>query len=297
MSKKNKKIKNVFGKKTFSDKHRKIIYKEIHKVREPVKRFLDKLPVKDKEKKIFADKYLKVGIHGFDMMIEKGVRRGSANLICGGPGTGKTIFGLQTLYYGAMQGEKCLYMSFEESEDRLLEAMAGFGFDLKKIPKEGELRIKRYRPFEIMKSVEALLMKEKGELLIDTHPVILPMDYKPQRIVVDSLSAIAATFMGQDEKYRIYLEELFLLLESSGVTSFLIMETEQIPAEHMVTRNGIAEFLADAVIILYYIRKGSLRERACEIIKIRGSKHLQKIVSMEITSKGIEIYPKQNIIL
>ncbi len=56
--------------------------------------------------------FIKVGIPGFDELFERGLPRGISILICGGPGSGKTIYCLQTLYYGASSGEKCLFMSF-----------------------------------------------------------------------------------------------------------------------------------------------------------------------------------------
>ncbi len=69
-------------------------------------------------------------------------------------------------------------MSFEESEDRLVEHMEQFGWDPKKAIRKGKLLIKRFNPFEITRSVDALLMKSKGELLIDVKPIILPRSRK-----------------------------------------------------------------------------------------------------------------------
>ena len=71
---------------------------------------------------------------------------------------------------------------------------------------------------------------------------------KPDRIVVDSLSSIAASFLGREENYRAYAEQLFRHLEDLGVTSFLITEMEADPKR--VTRSGVEEFLADGVIFI-----------------------------------------------
>ncbi|MBU2559430.1 hypothetical protein KKA03_00870 [archaeon] len=40
--------------------------------------------------------------------------------------------------------------------------------------------------------------QEEGELSIDITPVLIPDDFKPDRVVVDSLFAIAAGFIGSD---------------------------------------------------------------------------------------------------
>ena len=72
--------------------------------------------------------YVKTGIEGFDKLLEKGIPKGASVLISGGTGSGKTIMGLQILANAAKKGKKSLYMSFEESEDRLKEHMEDFGW-------------------------------------------------------------------------------------------------------------------------------------------------------------------------
>ncbi|MDD5588103.1 MAG: ATPase domain-containing protein [Candidatus Nanoarchaeia archaeon] len=133
-----------------------------------------------------STKFIKTGIEGLDELFQDGIPKGCSVLIAGGAGSGKTIFCLQTLNYHAIQGKKCLYMSFEESEERLMEHMEGFGWNPKELIKKGNLIIKRFNPFDITRSVDALLMKAKGELLIDVEPIILPEKFKPDIIVVDS---------------------------------------------------------------------------------------------------------------
>ncbi len=251
-----------------------------------------KTPGKVKESKVSdEDEWMKIGIPGLDSLFEKGVPKGSANLISGGPGSGKTIFCLQSLYYGATKGEKCLFMTFEETPERLRKHMHDFGWNPEELEKKGLLVIRRYDPFEITRVVEALLEKAKRELLIEATPMVLPEGFKPDRIAVDSLSSIAAPFVGREENYRIYVEYLFKYFESLGATSFFISETVS-DSSHKLTRSGIEEFLADGVILLYNVRKGGMRESAVEILKMRGAKFQKKAVFMEISSgEGIVVYP------
>jgi circadian clock protein KaiC len=236
--------------------------------------------------------YIKTGIGGFDQLFEKGIPRGNAVLIAGGAGSGKTIMCLQILANAAKKGEKCLYMSFEESEERLRKHMREFGWEPEELERKGSLLIKRFSIFDIARSIDALLAKKKGELLIDVKPVILPEGFKPDKVVVDSLSSIASAFDGA-ENYRSYIEQLFRFFEEICTTSFLITETEQIPT--IFSPSGVEEFLADGVVVLYNIRKGDIRESAIEVLKMRGSKHKKKIVAMQVTSRGIEVYPEQEV--
>ncbi|MAG91839.1 hypothetical protein CMO83_04130 [Candidatus Woesearchaeota archaeon] len=116
--------------------------------------------------------FVQTGIPGFDQLLDKGIPKGTATLLCGGPGSGKTIFGLETLHHAANRGEKCIYMTFEENEEKLRHHMEDFGWDAKKLEEEGKLLIKKYDAFSITRSVEALLEKAKGELLIDVSILV-----------------------------------------------------------------------------------------------------------------------------
>jgi circadian clock protein KaiC len=228
-----------------------------------------------------------------DFFYIDGIPKRATLLVAGGAGSGKTIFCLQTLAHHAMAGKKCLYMSFEESDKRLKEHMVDFGWHPDELIKKGLLKIQRFNPFDITRNVDALLAKQKGELLIDIDPIIIPTDFKPDFIVVDSLTAIASAFTGKDESYRVYIEQLFRFFEKIGATSFLITETEQIPKIFSTT--GVEEFLADGVVVIYNLKHGNVRENAIEILKLRGAAHQKKIVAMQITENGMVVYPEQEV--
>jgi len=238
-------------------------------------------------------KYIKTGVPGFDDLFENGIPKGNAVLMAGGAGSGKTIFCLQTLSYHANKGHKCFYMSFEESEERLIEHMEEFGWNPREMIKKGNLMLKRMSPFEMSRSVEGMLEREKGELLIDLDPVVLPENYKPDIVVVDSLTAVASAFTGKEDSYRIYIEQLFRFFEKLRATSFLITETKQIP--EIFSTTGVEEFLADGVVVLYNFKRGDIRENAIEVLKMRGEKHRKKIVASQISDEGITVYPEQEV--
>ncbi len=240
--------------------------------------------------------YLLTGIPGLDELFDPGIPKGASVLIAGGPGSGKTILCLQMLAEAAAKGEKCLYLSFEESVPRLLTHMENFGFSGKELVKRGLLKIVRKDPFALSGSIEALLANAKGELLIGVNEVleIIPPGFKPDRIVIDSVSAITAALPSKEEGYRVFIEQLFRYLESLGATSFLISETEMIPTRFSET--GVEEFLADGVIALYNYRKENVRTTAIEVVKMRGSKIEKKLVPLEIQSKkGIVVYPEATV--
>src|SRR3989344_3033240 len=250
---------------------------------------------KDTKKAQRAEEFVKTGIAGFDALLDQGIPKGTSVLVAGGTGTGKTIFCLQTLFNAAKNGEKCLYLSFEESEQRLKKHLDDFKWDWRDLEKKGLLKIVRKEPFSMTASIEAMLAKAKGELLIDINEVleIIPKGFQPDIIAVDSITAISSAFGKKEDGYRIFIEQLFRYFETLTITSFLISETEQMPT--IYSSSGIEEFLADGVIVIYAIKQGNVRENALEVLKLRGAKHQKKIVAMQITERGIEVYPEQEV--
>jgi KaiC/GvpD/RAD55 family RecA-like ATPase len=261
----------------------------ISKQRKPVEGILG---LKD-AKTNTINRYIMTGVPGFDDLLKQGIPRGGSIIVAGGTGSGKTIFCLQTLNHHATKGKKCLYITFEENEDRLCSHMTDFGWDAMGLIKKGNLKIMRMNPFDITRNVDAMLAKQKGELLIDIDPMIIPADYQPDIIAIDSLTAIASAFSDKSDSYRIYIEQLFRFLEQIGSTNLLITETEQVPK--IFSPTGVEEFLADGVFVLYSLKHGNVRENAIEILKLRGAAHQKKIVAMQVTGNGIMVYPEQEV--
>jgi len=258
----------------------------------------------------YSDGRFRTEVPGFDGLIEHGIPRGKNILVAGGPGTGKTIFCLQTLYNAVQRGENALYITMEESPTSLLNHMKAFGWKIDsgkpsehkielsvrtRNTKKGKLIIHRQDPFKIARSVEALLAKAAGHLRIrlEALPEIIPSGFRPSAVALDSVTALQSAFVGKPESYRIYIEQLFRLFERVGATTFLITETEEAPVKFSPT--GVEEFLADGVFVLYYFKTRDTRIRAIEVLKLRGTKHENSIVPFSITPLGIEVFPSERI--
>jgi circadian clock protein KaiC len=61
------------------------------------------------------------GIAGFDGITGGGLPRGRTTLLCGGPGSGKTIFEINVLMHGAQEcKESGIFVAFEKSPTRIV---------------------------------------------------------------------------------------------------------------------------------------------------------------------------------
>ncbi len=271
------------------------------KAKVPKKKLKKKIILKTKKKILRGkcEKTIKTGIPGFDNLFQKGsgIPCGASVLIEGGPGSGKTIFCLNTLYNLCNEGKKCLYMSFEEPEERLLAHMEAFNWHAKDMVKKGLLRVQRFDAIDVSRSIEALLSAAKKELLIEVDPVLFPKDFDADVVVIDSLTSIASAFSGQESRFRIYMEQLFRYLENHKITNFLTREVSS--PSHIGTtfkeQGEAVSFLSDGIIVIYnVIYDSGERESAIEILKMRGADFKKRIVKLEIINKkGLIIHDNE----
>jgi len=248
---------------------------------------------REKEKK---QEFFKLGIPGFDDLVHPGIPEGTSNLVEGGPGSGKTIFCLNVGMNACKRGKRVLYMSFEEPESRLRSHLKNFGLNTEEYEKKGLLYIKRFNALDIARSVEALLSEAKKELLIDAQPILIPPEFKPDIVLIDSLSSIASAFAGEESRFRIYMEQLFRYLENHEITSFLIRETAN--PTHIgatfIEKGEAVSFLSDGIIAIYNVLfENSKRGRALEIIKLRGIDIKRQIVECDVGKNGFVVYPNR----
>jgi len=239
---------------------------------------------------------LKTGIEGLDTLFpEGGLPRGCTILVAGGPGTGKSILCRQICYNRILQGYPCMYVSFEESRERVIRSMKQFNWNIEPYIEQGRFLIQKINPLDVLRMKFGSLggSGSATEISYKIKPLVIPRDFNPEVIVVDSLTAIIEASITKEKNQRVYLQQLFSFFEETGATSFLIAETEPIPKRFSET--GIEEFLADGIIVLYNIKKGDRRENALEVLKMRFSRHDKRIVSLEITPQGILVHPDRTV--
>ena len=237
---------------------------------------------------------VKTGIDGLDNMIEGGLPRGRTVLLSGGCGTGKSIFGMQYLYNGVLEhGEPGLYVSMDERPELMRQDMLRFGWDIKALEDQGKLVILDMTGTKIgVQTGEKYSMSSS----LDIDRLILKItqtagEIGAKRLVIDSLPALG--FRLKDElEIRNMILKLTYAIRRSGLTAILVSE---VPEQTMgsgpmsFSKHGIAEYVADAVIMLHYLGMGTDTNRTLYIRKMRGTKHKEDIIPLHITETGIKL--------
>ncbi len=227
--------------------------------------------------------FLKTGIPGFDELFSNGIPKSSTITLGGPSGCGKSSFAMQFLVEGAKKfNEPGLFISLEDSKSSLLSSMGGYAWELEKMERSKQIFFLDYPISE----VDQFLQKDNavGEL-ISTMGI--------ERVVIDSIMPIALSFKGEDERQSGLLN--FIGNIRKWKTTTLIVSEDTAQSADMVipaTKYGI-EKLTDGWVQLYYIldEKGN-REKAVEVIKMKGTTHALKKFKCTITNLGFEISKK-----
>jgi len=174
------------------------------------------------------------------------------------------------------EGEKCLYVTFEEKKEQFYENMARFGWSLADYEKKDLFTFLEYTP------VKVKAMLEEGGGTIES----LILNKKISRIVIDSITSFALLFDNELEKREAALD-LFSMIRKWNCTSLLTFEGTPLKDEKVASRT--LEFESDSIILLYFMRRKQKRQRYLEILKMRGTKHSKSIHEFTIEKNGINI--------
>ncbi|WEG12476.1 ATPase domain-containing protein [Pullulanibacillus sp. KACC 23026] len=222
------------------------------------------------------------GVAGIDKILYGGLPKGSAIIVEGAPGTGKTTLGVQFLVHGALKsGETGIYITFEEFPHQIYQDMEAFGWDLKKLEKQNLLRFISIKPEVLLEQ-----MKQPNGLFEQ-----LIQEINCQRVVVDSISLLQYIYKDQKEN-REALYNLRNILRKFSLTSMLLSERANSNSE-----DTFEHYVADGVIRLSIEEQmQKFRKRTLEVIKMRGRKIIEGEHIYRLTDKGIHLVPALSVV-
>src|SRR5690349_17498067 len=227
------------------------------------------------------------GIQGFDEITRGGLPRGRPTLVCGGPGSGKTLLALTFLVNGAVLfDEPGVLLTFEESAEEMADDVASLGFDLPELIAAKKLAIDYVR-------VERSEIEETGEYDLEGLFVRLAHAIRTvgaKRVVLDTIEAL---FSGFDNPavLRAELRRLFRFLKDQGMTTVITAER----GDGTLTRQGLEEYVSDCVILLDHRVNDQISTRRLRVVKYRGSVHGADEYPFLIDQQGISVLPVTSI--
>ena len=223
------------------------------------------------------------GIEGLDEVTGGGLPTGRPTIVCGGPGCGKTMLGMEFLVRGAtLFDEPGVFMAFEETPEDLTQNVASLGFDLKDLAARKKL-------FLDYVHIERSEIQETGEY--DLEGLFIRLQHAidsvgAKRVVLDTLEALFSGFSNQGI-LRAELRRLFRWLKDRSMTTVITAER----GDGALTRYGLEEYVSDCVIVLDHRVAGQLSTRRLRIVKYRGSVHGTNEYPFLIDEHGISVLP------
>ena len=137
------------------------------------------------------------GISGFDEITGGGLPRGRPTLMTGRPGSGKTIFALQFLVYGANASlEPGVFVAFEESAERIVANTNDFEWNLSQMSPKKLAFIDAQPSPDLIQSGEFDLVGLLAALDAQTRAI------RGKRIVFDALDIVLALLPDQTSRQR-----------------------------------------------------------------------------------------------
>ncbi len=230
--------------------------------------------IPDEHGKPYAPEIISSGVPELDAMLYGGLERGTATIITGPCGVGKTTLGLHFMKEAATRGERSVYYTFEESRESILHRSEAINIPLASMIQKEMLSLVKIEPLHYTASeLTSIIRKEVEE--------------KNARVIcLDSISGYRLALKGED--LITHMHALSRYLMNMGITVILINEVESITGDFRATEVGIS-YLADNIIFLRYLEMAGKLHKAIGVLKKRLSDHEKLMRELEITTNGLKI--------
>lgn len=213
------------------------------------------------------------GVPRFDSLFNGGYYVGSSILATGTAGSGKSSFAAFFAASVCDNGDKCLYLSFEESPLQIIRNMRSIGLDLAPLTKSGLLTIKTTPP-----GLYGLEMH-----LASIYRMIRSI--RPQAVILDPISNLIT--IGTSLQVRSMLGRLINYMKTLQITIFMT-DLAQSDTIYPTTEAHISS-MTDTWFLVRNLEMHGERNRLLTIIKSRGMAHSNQVREFTLSDNGIEL--------
>ena len=227
-------------------------------------------------------KKVSTGIASLDKLFKGvGYTKGSTILASGTAGTGKTSLGAAFAIETCKRGERCLFLSYEESAGQLIQNMKSIGFYFEPLIKKGLLKIVSTRP--------TYFGLEKH--LLDLYKTI--EEFKPQSVVIDPLTSLIGE--GSPREVRSMITRMIDVLKTQGITGFFTSLVSSTATNDTSGEIGVSSLIDTWIVVRELEEKiGKKRIRGLYIVKSRGTAHSSDVHKLVLSDDGISLEPMED---
>ncbi len=214
------------------------------------------------------------GVKTLDEMCGGGFFKDSIILVTGATGTGKTLLVSKFIEDACSTGDRAILFAYEESRAQLSRNASSWGIDFEEMESKGLLKILCAYPESA--GLEDHLQMIKSEIA----------EFKPSRISIDSLSALARGV--SNNAFRQFVIGVTGFAKQEEITGFFTNTTDHFLGSHSITESHIST-ITDTILMLQYVEIRGEMSRAINVFKMRGSWHDKGIREYTISEHGPDI--------
>jgi circadian clock protein KaiC len=223
----------------------------------------------------FEPEHVSSGLAQLDLLLDGGPSRGTANLLMGPAGSGKSTLCIQYALAAAQRGERAAMFMFDERLETLLERCKGLGMDMQSHIDAGRILVRQIDPASLSPGEFIYLVRRSVE---QEHARV---------VVIDSLNGYLNAMPGE-RFLLIQMHELLTYLAKYGVLTWMVI------AQHGLVGAGSESpidlsYLADTVLVLRYFEHAGRVRKALSVLKKRGGKHEDSIREFQMTPQGVRV--------
>ncbi len=222
------------------------------------------------------------GIPGLDELVNGGYFVASTTLVVGISGAGKSVMALQFIAEGARRGERSLMITLDEPPGQVLRNAQSIGIDLRSL---------------IDRRLVHLWYEPPQEFEIDRHFAQIEAiveDFKPQRVVIDSLSTYGSSLGATERSFRDFFHAIVALMKEHQVTAVYNHENPEMLGMSSMMGEFKVSSLVDNIILMNWVELGDTFRHALTVAKMRGMPTSRTTHECEVVNgQGMKVLPRR----
>jgi circadian clock protein KaiC len=216
-------------------------------------------PARDRASAYDPTTRVTTGIPGLDPQVNSGYFLGSTTIMCGISGVGKSVMGLHFIAEGARRGERSLLLSLDEQVPQIMRNAKSIGIDLQTFIDQGMVRLYYEPPQEI----EVDYHFHQIERIVE--------EFKPKRVVIDSLSTYGSTLGTDGRLFRDFFHALVALMKEHQIAAVYNHENPEMLGMTSMMGHFSLSSLVDNIILMNWIETGDEFRLGLTVAKMRGN--------------------------